>query len=83
MLQIVPVVSHRLPTDLKHSLHSILLIEAKENKLRKEIEVQVSFLLHHKISLIPRQLITLILCLTTSACVTQKPTFRADRIKDR
>ena len=83
MLLIALVDSHPLPTDLQRSLLPLIfLVETKENKLRKEAEALVSFHLHQKISLIPRQLIKLILCLTTSECVTQRPTSNIDKTKD-
>ena len=80
---LIALISHPLPTDLQHSLLPLIfLVETKGNKLRKEAEALVSSHLHQKISLIPRQLTKLILCLTISACVTRRPTSSKDRTKD-
>ena len=80
---LIALISRQFPTDLQRSLLPLIfLLETKENKLRKEAEAPVSSLLHLKISLILRLLIKLILCLTTSACVTPRPTSNKDRIID-
>ena len=74
-----------MPIDFQHSLHLILLLplETKETtKMTDEIEVLVSSLpLHKIIYLTLRRLTKLTLCLTTSACATQRPTFGPSRIR--